>query len=173
MDEAQLYWTIVVAVVSAAWVLTAFVRDRISQSVERSSALIARLLEDNRLNIENPDIQKYISQNAARDEGYFRNDQLLEEDLFYKAKTRAYKQLNFFDEILSVSSRAAGSWAFLKPAALIEISDWEEYMKEKLRHPLYRSILNREGHIFGASLRDFWARNRQNIESKPADPFIW
>ena len=173
MDEAKLYWTILVAFVSAGWVVTAFIRDRVSQSVALSSALVTRLIEYDRLNIENPDIQKFISQNVAREETYFRSEKLLEEDLFYKAKALVYRQLNLFDEILSTSSKTSGSWSFLTPAALVEISDWEEYMREKLRHPLCRSILNHEDRIFGASLRDFWAKNKEVIESKSADPFIW
>jgi hypothetical protein len=43
----------------------------------------------------------------------------------------------------------------------------------KLRHPLYRSILNHEGEIFGESLRRFWHKHKKKIESTPADPFIW
>lgn len=173
MDEVKFYWIIFAAIASAAWIVTAFIRDRVSQSVTSSSMLIARLIENNKLNIENPEIQKFISQNALREEAYFRSGELLEDDLFYRAKTYVYRQLNLFDEILSISSKTRGGFLFLKPAALIEISDWEEYIKEKLRHPLYRSILNHEKHIFGVSLREFWAKNKVAIESTPADPFIW
>lgn len=173
MDEAKLYWTIVVALVSGGWAVTAFIRDRATQSLERSSAIINRLLEGDKLLIENPDIQQYLSRNAARDEEYFRSQAVLEDKLFYKAKTYAYRQLNSFDEILSISSQAGKGWSFFKPPTLIEISDWETYIKEKMRHPLHRSILKREKRIFGASLRDFWDRHREKIESAPADPFLW
>jgi len=61
----------------------------------------------------------------------------------------------------------------LRPPALIEISDWETYIKIKLRHPLYRSILNNEKEIFGGSLRDFWEKNKKDIESLQVDPFMW
>ncbi len=173
MDEAKLWWTIVVAIVSAGWIMATFIRDRRSQSVERTSAIVNRLLEGDKLIIDHPDIQKYLSQNAAREEKYFRDQAVLEEDVFYKTKTYVYRQLNAFDEILSISSETGGSWSFLKPPALIEISDWDTYIKVELRHPLYRSILNCEKEIFGASLRDFWDKNKKDIESKQADPFIW
>lgn len=58
MDKATLYWTIVVGVVSAGWALIAFIRDRTSQSVERTSAMMGRLMEGDKLLIENPDIQR-------------------------------------------------------------------------------------------------------------------
>ncbi|MDP1681417.1 MAG: hypothetical protein Q8L39_06540 [Burkholderiales bacterium] len=173
MDEVNLYWTILVALISAGWIVTTFIRDRISQSLALSSALTSRLMEYDRLNLENPDIQKYISQHSAKAEEYFRSEQVLDEDLFYKAKTLVYNQLNLFDEILSMSSKPSNSWAFLRPAELVEKADWEEYIREKLRHPFYRSILLHEKHIYGASLREFWVSNQSLIESKPADPFIW
>ncbi|MEK6260253.1 MAG: hypothetical protein AABP62_16665, partial [Planctomycetota bacterium] len=117
--------------------------------------------------------QKYISENAKQDDEWFRSNSLISDDIFYKAKTLAYNQLNLFDEISSVSSNTSGRWFLLRPAPVVELSDWYEYMIEKLRHPLYRSILKHENHIFGASLRDFWDKNRVAIESKDADPFIW
>ena len=173
MDELTLYWTIVAGVISAGWVVTSFIRDRASQSVERTSAIMDRLLDGDQLLIDNPDIQKYLSGNALRGEKYFHDPAVLEDDLFFKAKTYAYRQLNSFDEILSLASKTSGGWSFLKAPALIEISDWEVYIKVKLRHPLYRSILKHEAHMFGVALRDFWNTHRQEIESTPADPFVW
>lgn len=172
MDEASFYWEILAALVSAGWIVTVFIRDRISQSLALSSALLTRLMEYDRLNIENPEIQKYISQNAECEEAFFCDRKNLEETIFYQAKTLAYTQLNMFDELLSISPKTSGMRAFLRPG-LVEKKDWEEYMKQKLRHPLYRSILIREADIFGASLREFWKRNRKSIEGKTADPFVW
>jgi len=173
MDEAKLYWTIIVCIVSAGWVVTMFYRDRISQSVERCCAVTNRLLEENRVMIQHPDILKYLSGTALLHEDYFRNPAVLEDILFFKAKTLVYAQLNSFDEILSTTSISRGRWAFLRPPALVEISDWEVYFQTKLRHPLYRSILNHEIQIFGSCLRNFWIRNKDVIELTPADPFIW
>jgi len=130
-------------------------------------------MEGDKLLIENPDIQKYISKNARQEEGYFRNEAVLGDAIFYKAKTYVYRQLNSFDEILSIASRTGRRSWFSRPPALIEISDWETYIKIKLRHPLYRSILNNEKEIFGASLRDFWEKNKKDIESLKVDPFMW
>jgi len=173
MDEANFFWEIFAALVSAGWVVTVFIRDRISQSLALSSALLTRLMEYEKISLENPEIQKYLSQNAKQDEVFFEDEKNLEEDIFYQAKTLVYTQLNLFDEILAISAKTGGSWTFLRPVALVEKADWDEYIKEKLRHPFYRSILNNEKHIFGAALRTFWKRNKKTIESNPADPFIW
>jgi hypothetical protein len=173
VDDVKLYWTVVVAVMSAGWVVTTFMRDRTSQAFDRSSTMINRLLEGDKIIIDNPSILMYLSQNAAQEEGYFCSASVLDEELFYKTKAFVYRELNIFDEILSISSRTGKRWSFMQPPALIEISDWETYIRSRLGHPLYRSILKNEGHIFGAELRDFWKRNRQAIESSPVDPLKW
>lgn len=166
-------WPIVTTVVAAAWVVTTFIRDRISQEAKRNGEIMKRLQEVEKAIIDNPDIQKYLSRNAAREEEFFRNQTVLEEDLFYKAKAHVYSQLNLFDEILSFSSLTSRSWSFLKPPALVEQSDWEIFIKAKLRHPLFRSILKHEIQIFGDSLQCFWKKNSKEIESMSADPFAW
>lgn len=105
--------------------------------------------------------------------GLLLRDATLGDELFYKAKAYVYLQLNMFDEILSISARTGTGWSFLKPPALTELVDWETYIRVKLGHPLCRSILNNEQHIFGESLRSFWAANRHDIQATPADPFLW
>jgi hypothetical protein len=174
VDELTLYWTVVTALISAGWLVASFIRDRAAQSVELSSAIMNRLLSADQLLVENPDIQKYLSGNATCGEEHFRDPAVLNDLAFFKAKAFVYRQLNSFDEILSASSKKKSRiWSFLRPPGLIERSDWERYIKEALRHPLYRSVLIREAPIFGAGLRDFWNKHKQEIESAPASPFVW
>lgn len=173
MDKVNLYWTIVVGIISAGWVVVTFLRDNIAKSLERNKEIVTRLLEDDKLIIENPDIQRYLSENAKQDVAYFRSEEVLKDTLFYRAKSLAYKQLSMFDEILSVSSMTSRKWPLLKPPSLIELSDWETYIRVKLRHPLYQSILMYEKNIFGESIRSFWEKNEKDIISMPIDPFIW
>lgn len=173
METASFYWTVVAGLIGAAWILVQFIRDRISQSIARTNALIERLITIDKLIIENPEAQQYISKTAKEGEDYFRNPARLNEDSFYKAKTLAYLHLNAFDEILSLSSKKNGSYPLLSPPALIELADWERYILVKIRHPIYRSILNNEKEIFGASLRDFWDQYKTEAESAVTDPFVW
>lgn len=169
----EFYWTVVGVAVGAGWALVEFIRDRRSQEVEHNSEIMKRLQEVEKAIIDNPDIQKYLSKNAAREEEYFRNQTVLEEDIFYKAKAHVYCQLNLFDEILSIPSRAGGILSILMPPALTERLDWEAFIKVKLRHPLFRSILKHEIQIFGDSLQCFWRKNSKEIESMSADRFAW
>ncbi|MBI1183582.1 hypothetical protein GC194_04890 [bacterium] len=171
--DANFYWPFVVTIISGLWAVITLIRDRISNSIEQTNATISRLLEFEKWLVENPVLQKYLSQNVGIDEAYFRDENRLEEDIFFKVKSLVYGQLNLFDEILSVSNQSQRNWFITKPASLIELTDWETYIKEKLRHPLYRSILNNESQIFGTSLRDFWIKNKEDIENHPADPFMW
>lgn len=173
VENSQLYWTMVAAVLSAGWVLITSLRDRALRSAEATSAIVTRLLEGDQIKIEHPDIQQYLSQKAGCDIDDFRSPAILGDPLFYKAKSFVYRQMNMFDEILSYSSKASSSPLVPKPPALLEIDDWKEYMVSILRHPLHRSVIMSEGHIFGESLRGFWLEHREYIESKPADPFAW
>lgn len=173
MDEAKLYWTIIVCIVSAGWVVTVYYRDCLLQSANRASAVMNQLLEVNRVMMQHPDVLRYLSKTALVSEDYFRNPAVLDDEVFFKAKTLVYSQLNSYDEILSASAISTRLRSFLKLPVLIEMDDWETYFKTKLRHPLFRSILNHEGSIFGASLRGFWIQHKASIESTPADPFIW
>ena len=173
METEKLYWTIVTAVVSAVWIVALFIRDRYSSAAQRSSSLIGRMLEIDKLLMEHPDIQKYMSSTATKPENYFREPSVLEDEVFYKAKSFAYLHINLFDEILSASRHStAGPW-LLAPPRVIELSDWEEYIKRKFQHPLYRSILNNESEIFGAALRGYWLTHKAHISASAASPFVW
>lgn len=173
LETASFYWTVVAGIVGALWIAVQFLRDRIAQSVTHTNALIERLMTIDKLLIDNPESQQYLSATAVQGEDYFREAGRLNESCFYKAKTLAYMHLNTFDELLSLSSQKRGPFSLMNPPALIELSDWENYILVKIRHPIYRSILNNEKEIFGASLRDFWAQHKKKIETATSDPFIW
>lgn len=173
METAKFYWTVIVGIVGAVWIGVQFARDRIAQSISRTNAAVNHLIAMDQLIIDNPDTQRYLSETARENEDYFRRPERLKEDLFYKAKTLVYMQLNTFDEILSLSTRPQGMLALLGPGMLIEPADWEQYILVKLRHPLYRSILNHEKEIFGDCLRKYWAEHKTSIESAAIDPFVW
>jgi hypothetical protein len=180
MNQADLYWkilvaiwTVLVAMLSAGWAVFTLYRDRMSQSVKLTGEAMARLMDSDKLIIDNPEIQKYLSRTAEHDERYFHREAVLEDNIFFKAKAFAYRQLNSFDDILSTASKTSRLNSALNMPELFEISDWQNYFMVILRHPLYRSILNAEKDIFGESLRDFWKKHKKAIESTPVDRFIW
>jgi len=173
METEKFYWTIVTAVVSAVWIIALFIRDRHSVAAARSSTLINRMVEIDKLLMEHPDIQKYMSSTVAKPEGYFHDPALLQDELFFKAKSFAYLHINLFDELLSSSKQSQRGLSLLMPPDVIELSDWEQYIKRKCRHPLYRSILNNEAEVFGAALREFWSTSKGSIDTSAASPFVW
>ena len=100
MEIAKFYWTVMVGVVGAIWVIVQLVRDRNTQSIARTNAAIDRLFAIDQLVIDKPATQRYLSETADRDVEYFRAASRLQEDGFYQAKTLAYMYLNTFDVIL-------------------------------------------------------------------------
>ena len=173
MEAANFYWTVIAGLAAALWIVVQFIRDRIGQSIARTNAVVNRLIEIDRLIIDCPETQRYLSETARHGEAYFRDEARLKEDLFYKAKTLVYMHLNTFDEILSLSARKQGFAPLLGPGVLIEIADWGQFILVKLRHPLYRSILNHEQAIFGEALRDYWRVHKAEVEAAAVDPFVW
>ena len=171
METAKFYWTVMVGVVGAIWVIVQLVRDRNTQSIARTNAAINRLFAIDQLVIDKPATQRYLSETADREVEYFRAAARLQEDVFYQAKTLAYMYLNTFDEILSLSAPRAGLLSLFGRDLLIEPADWERYIEIKLRHPLYRSILEHEQEIFGQALRGYWQDKKTRIIN--ADPFLW
>ena len=173
-DDGSVYWTIVAAVGGAIWTLVTAIRDRRSKALEQSRAIMDRLQEGDKLLVEHPDIAKYLSATAGNSEPYFRDPTRLSELEFFKAKTYLYSQLSTFDEVLSVASQAgSGISSLFKPPGILELADWEEYMKHRLSHPLARSIMAYEASIFGRGLQDFWSRHRDAISRRTPDPHSW
>lgn len=169
----NLYWTAIAAIFGALWAVAIFVRDRNASAVQQTSALIGRILEIDKFLMEHPEIQKYISFTAAKPEEYFRSPGVLEDDMFYKAKSLAYFHINLFDDLLSLAERSRTWLTILMPPRVRELPDWEVYITRKFSHPLYRSILNNEGEIFGAALRGFWAVSKQSLDPAGSKPHNW
>lgn len=169
----EFYWTIVVAIGGACWAVMAAIRERRTQAIAQSHSIIERLIGGDTLIIEHPDIQQYLSNNAMKEEAFFRNANVLNDKEFFKAKSYLYYKLNLFDEVLSTAAQTKGSTFFVRPPAVIEINNWESYMIQLLAHPMCRSIMRNEGHIFGSALQEFWKKNAARIERRTPDIFCW
>src|SRR3569833_2711562 len=128
METAKFYWTVVVGIVGAVWIIVQFVRDRIGQSISRTNAAVNRFFVIDQLIINSPDTQRYLSETARESEGYFRREERLKEDLFYKAKTLVYMHLNPFGEIHTKTTQPKRKKTLLGPGMLIEPADWEQYI---------------------------------------------
>lgn len=170
--STEWYLATLVAITSAGWALILFYRDYRQRLQDKSIELIKMLIETDRQHMQNPSVHMYMSEHALEPVEFFRDAARLQEQTYFKAKSAAYAMLNFFDS-LTANSRTSWIRRLIRAPRILEIHDWENYMIEKLRHPLYRSILEKEMHIFGAALRDFWKKNQTTILSEPADPHMW
>lgn len=173
MTGTEFYWTVVVALSGACWTIITTIRERRTQAIAQSHTIIERLIEGDRLIIGHPDIQQYLSKTALEDESFFRKPDVLTDEMFFKAKSYLYYQLNLFDEILSTAAQSKVGNQFLRTPQIIEISDWEAYMVHRLTHPLCLSIMRNEGHIFGCALQKFWETNKSVIVGSTPDRFSW
>ena len=179
IDSTNLWWSFIVACVSSGWIYITSLRQKIAEALEQNRIIMSLLVECDKIIIDNPELQKFISNNALREVNYFRSPEMLDMDIYFKAKTFAYRQINLFDQILSADTLEYNPLIFkafyplIKPACLLEKSAWESFICAKLRHPLYFSILKHESHIFGDSLRSFWKTKMAYIETLDIDPFLW
>lgn len=173
MEDVEVCWLILAGVVGAAWSLGTCIRTLRTQGVELTNKVINCLLEGDQLVIEHPEVQMYLSRNARQDAAFFHPDPVPGEPEFYQAKSFVYRQLNIFDFLLSISPAKVKKISFFNVSPVAEISDWHSYIQCKLRHPLYQWILDNEGEIFGAALRDFWKKHKTEILSRPIDPLLW
>lgn len=171
-------WMMFVTAITAVWVLVTFFRDRNSSGLANSARLMQLLHDIDKELLADPSIIIFFESSADQNDTDFRDRSRLAEPTFIKAKTIAYRWLNVFDELLSISAEA-NSWftrlfnliLWLPP--VIDEADWKNYMMKKLCHPLYKSILDHEPQIFGKSLRGFWDRNEKEIANLKVDCFSW
>jgi hypothetical protein len=80
MTGTEFYWTVDAALGGGCWAIMSSVRDRTTQAIERSRQIIDNLRDGDRLVIEYPDIPKYLSANASKDEQYFRSPVVLADE---------------------------------------------------------------------------------------------
>jgi len=173
MIKPDFYWTVIVAVAGGFWAMITAVRDRKARDIEYSRMIVDRLLESDRMIIEHPDIQRYLSGTAGESPEYFRKPERLNDDAFFKSKSYLYSQLNLFDDLLSTATQVQDEVSLIRPPIILEKADWEEYIKHRLKHPLCHSILTEEGKIFGHALQEFWNTHRADITRNPPDRFSW
>jgi hypothetical protein len=176
------YWTVLASVIAAFWAVISLYRARMANAYQYNSNIVERLLDCERIIIDQPEIQQYLSRSAIQPPSYFRQPERLEEKEFYQAKAHAYAILNLFDEICTSSvepkkhrTRFRKFLRLLHPHPILEINDWKNYMIEKSLHPLFQSILKEEAHIFGERICEVLNIKRRDDppEDRPADPFVW
>lgn len=147
-------------------ILTYIVSQRDNKNHRRESInrLFDRLYELNKVAIEYPDIHKFFYD--TRDyKGEFFTEATPHDEHYFRIKAIITHTLNFFDELLCIMEKDKN----LKNE--FEFPSSEQYIIEKLRHPLYKELFHKERKIFGKSFKKFFEDNKLEI-SKKGDPEI-
>jgi hypothetical protein len=107
-----------------------------------------RLYDFDHLIIAHPELQRFLYEQHERTTAYFSED-TYHDEFYFQLKSLIYAHFNFFDEILCLTSDDK----ILSDAS--EIGDWKEFIKRKMKHPLFRELFLKEKEIFGRKFRDF------------------
>ena len=122
--------------------------------------LTDRVYEINKLIIEKPEITKFLFEKSFHTGLYFVTE--TPHDLMYfQAKAWIYFHLDFFDEICSVATGDT------KLEQAIEFDSWKDWIIEKMKHPLYREIYERESKMWGENFKKFLQENLPGSLDKP------
>lgn len=145
---------VAVAALSASYLTFRLTRTHLLY--ERVHRLTDRLYEIDRHILECPRMQRILYEESDRRTPYFVQD-TPHDDAYFQVKTFVYTQINLFDEIFSV---VEGNRRLEKA---FEFSTWKDYMIRRLRHPLFRELLDGEGSIWGNKFREFIDSNRHAL----------
>ena len=107
---------------------------------------------------------KYMAQVKRQDPYFYAPVAVVpRDDEYYQLKALVYFHLNVFEEIFLTTSRSV--WT----ARQFERAGWEQYIIRKLRHPLMREVLKKEGDlIYAGAFLAFVNKHGDEIK-KPAD----
>lgn len=146
--------TSVAAMMVALWA-NRFTRDHLL--LERVHRLTDRLYEIDLITINSPELQVFLYQQCRRTEKYF-VAQTDHDETYFRVKTFIYTQINLWDEIYCVVKGNK------RLEETFEFEDWEDYILERMRHPLFRELIDRESSIWGKKFRAFIKANRTRLD---------
>lgn len=148
----------------ASWLAYWF--SRRMQPIAQASKLMDRMYELDKLVLQYPDEFAAFMAEAGRKTPYFGDITVKRDKCYFRLKSIVYFHLNAFEEIYL---------ATLDPQLNIQFEGehWHSYILGRMRHPLLKEVLNREGYrIYKGKFADFIARNADEI-ARPCDPDAW
>ena len=131
-----------------------------AQATDRTNKFSDRIYEIDKLTLQYPQLQAFLHSMVDHQGAYFVPD-TPHTTAYFQLKAYIYYQLNFFDELLSIAPKNA------RLARALEIEDWNTYIIEKMRHPLFQELFRREAEHFGQQFRNFMAAHAKEL-SRPA-----
>jgi len=170
MDQLQATLLgVAVAALAAALGLLTYVLSRALLPLTPTAKLWDRMYEIDKLAISNPKMLRLLMEQVERKTSYFYAPpaEVPRCDDYYQLKTFVYFHLSVFEEMYQTTRRS--SWV----AKQFESEGWDQYIFEKLRHPLLKEVFDREGRrLYSGAFREFVEANRSEI-NKPPDPSLF
>jgi hypothetical protein len=160
---------VAVASLAVALAFLTYVLSRALLPLTPTAKLWDRMYEIDKLAISNPKVLRLFVEQVERKTPYFYapSSEVPRNDDYYQLKTFVYFHLNVFEEMYQTTRRS--SWV----AKQFESEGWDQYIFEKLRHPLMKEVFNREAHrIYSGAFLQFIKANRAEI-GKPPDPNLF
>jgi hypothetical protein len=160
---------VAVAALAAALGLLSYVLSRALLPLTPTAKLWDRMYEIDKLAIANPKVLRLFMKQVERKTPYFYAPPLKvpRDDDYYQLKTFVYFHLSVFEEMYQTTRRSR--WV----AKQFESEGWDQYIFEKLRHPLMKEVFDREAQrLYSGAFREFIEANRSEI-SKPPDPNLY
>ena len=166
--------------VAALWALVTLLLSERRANGDWIQGLFAQLEKHGDVVREDPAIQTYLCNTWSTPPDAFKESGTIpRDDLFFKAKTIVYSELNVFDSFVARTTRRGRPLTYfgrclqrlLIPNSR-ELANWEEYVICKMQHPLSRAVIEEEEAIFGESLREFY---KVSVVSRTKTPskYLW
>ena len=146
-------------IISVEALLLSFLMMRIQRryyDTVQAQKLMDRMYDLDRLHIQTPDLQVCLYELAGRTDPYFTLD-TPHDAMYVRVKTLVYLYLNFFDDIVSnmLTSKSVQE--------RFEFEDWKKFIIERMGHPLFRELYQKEASIYGKAFRQFCDENWKAI----------
>jgi hypothetical protein len=140
--------------------ITAYLRTRHSQSLDRIHTLTDRLYEIDKLVMQYPRNQELLHQTLNATSPYFVASTPHNEE-YFRLKSFIYFHLNFISEMFAITEDDP------QLSKRFEVESWKAYFIAKLRHPLFREIALNEGDAFGDQFKRFISDHAAEIRQPP------
>jgi hypothetical protein len=160
-------------VIGAAWVFVTFVVNERRANGDWILKIFEQLDRHGDVIRENYELQKYFSDTHAKPIKEFKeNGSIARDELFFKAKTMVYSNLNIFDSFVSRTTRTWPLWRLLVIPNHSELKNWDVFIIYKMKHPFFRAVLEEERAIFGDALWKFY-EERVRPDTNSQLQYLW
>lgn len=156
---------VAVAGLAASLGFLTYVLSRALLPLTPTAKLWDRMYEADKLAMAYPGVLRLYMEQVDRKTPYFyaSESDVQRTDDYYQLKTFIYFHLSMFEEMFQTTRRS--SWV----AKQFESEGWDQYIFEKLRHPLMKEVFDRESQLlYSGKFREFIEANRVEIDKAPS-----